>query len=54
MKVTECKVAKVKGQEWSLEELQHYQGILVKTSYPEPLEAVYYQKKKKNETRPNI
>ena len=43
---------KVYNQEWSLEELQHWLDIPVKTSHPEQLVAVYYWKKK-NKKGPN-
>ena len=35
-------VGKVQDQKWSLGELQHRLDILMKTSNPEPLEAIYY------------
>ena len=38
---------KVKDPEWSLAEIHSGQDSLVKTSYPEPPEAIYYWEKKK-------
>ena len=38
---------KVQDQEFSINWIQHKLGILVKTSHPEPPEALYYWEKKK-------